>query len=145
VKFAATADWLTAEGSYFDTGWIEQKWSCGIAHRFWHQPLQAWCAEFTAAGFAIDAITEHQPPAEMARTHPAECETLARQPGFIAYRLTTEPLGQWDSGTESVKPDETGHATNSVLMFSFAGSLVQAALGSRGGVGGRRNRPGLVA
>ncbi|MBW0275276.1 hypothetical protein ATM97_28800 [Nocardia sp. MH4] len=35
----------------------------------------------------IDAITEHQPAAEMARTHPAEYETLTRQPGFIAYRL----------------------------------------------------------
>ena len=46
---------------------------------------------------------------------------------------------------ESVKPGETGQATNSVLMFSFAGSLIQAAFGSLGGVGGRRNRPGLAA
>ncbi|WP_429429114.1 methyltransferase domain-containing protein [Nocardia sp. GAS34] len=84
-----TSDWLTTEGSYFDTGWVEQKWSCGITHRFWHQPLQAWCAEFTAAGFTIDAITEHQPTTDMARTHPVEHETLTRRPGFIAYRLTT--------------------------------------------------------
>ena len=88
-----TADWLTAEGSYFDTGWVQQRWSCGITHRFWHQPLQAWCAEFTAAGFTIDAITEHQPAAEMARTHPAEFETLTRQPGFIAYRLAKPTSG----------------------------------------------------
>ncbi|WP_081706478.1 methyltransferase domain-containing protein [Nocardia sp. CNY236] len=84
-----TADWLTTEGGYFDTGWVEQEWSCGITHRFWRQPLQAWCAEFTTAGFTIDAITEHQPSAAMARTHPAEYDTLTRQPGFIAFRLTS--------------------------------------------------------
>nr|WP_228816205.1 hypothetical protein [Nocardia cyriacigeorgica] len=28
------------------------------------------------------------PFTEMARTHPAEYQTLTRQPGFIAYRLT---------------------------------------------------------
>ncbi|WP_171050226.1 class I SAM-dependent methyltransferase [Nocardia cyriacigeorgica] len=44
-----TADWLATDGSYFDTGWTEQKWSCGITHRFWHQPLEAWCADFTTA------------------------------------------------------------------------------------------------
>ncbi|MFF0546715.1 MULTISPECIES: class I SAM-dependent methyltransferase [Nocardia] len=84
-----TADWLTTGGGYFDTGWVEQRWSCGITHRFWHQPLQAWCAEFTTTGFTIDAITEHRPSAEMARTHPAEYDTLTRQPGFIAFRLTS--------------------------------------------------------
>ncbi|MGW4371811.1 class I SAM-dependent methyltransferase [Nocardia takedensis] len=31
-----TADWLTTGGSYFDTGWTEQQWSCGITHRYWH-------------------------------------------------------------------------------------------------------------
>ncbi|WP_331758039.1 class I SAM-dependent methyltransferase (plasmid) [Nocardia sp. NBC_01377] len=93
-----TADWLTAEGSYFDVGWVEQKWACGIGHRFWRQPLHAWCAEFTAAGFAISAITEHQPTADMAHTHPRDHETLTRKPGFIAYRLT--------------KPTNTGHKTD---------------------------------
>ncbi|MFC9660053.1 class I SAM-dependent methyltransferase [Nocardia sp. NPDC127606] len=89
-----TADWITADGSYFDTEWVEQKWSCGITHRFWRQPLQAWCAEFTAADFTIAAITEHQPTAQMARTHPVEYETLTRRPGFIAYRLTTPTIGE---------------------------------------------------
>ncbi|WP_194817992.1 class I SAM-dependent methyltransferase [Nocardia sp. XZ_19_385] len=84
-----TADWLAAGGSYFDTGWVQQQWSCGITHRFWRQPLHAWCSEFTAAGFTIEAITEHQPTPAMAHTHPAEHQTLTRQPGFIAYRLTT--------------------------------------------------------
>ncbi|MBC7300903.1 MULTISPECIES: class I SAM-dependent methyltransferase [Nocardia] len=95
-----TADWLTAEGSYFDTGWVQQRWSCGITHRFWRQPLQTWCAEFTAAGFTIDAITEHQPASEMARTHPAEYDTLTHQPGFIAYRLSKAATS--DGGIDGV-------------------------------------------
>ncbi|WP_280202441.1 class I SAM-dependent methyltransferase [Nocardia cyriacigeorgica] len=95
-----TADWLATDGSYFDTGWTEQKWSCGITHRFWHQPLQAWCAEFTTAGFVIDAITEHQPSPEMAHTHPAEYQTLTRQPGFIAYRLTKPSTGDTRTGDD---------------------------------------------
>lgn len=41
----------------------------------------------------IDAITEHRPTAEMARTHPAEYDTLTREPGFIAFRLTTPTTG----------------------------------------------------
>jgi SAM-dependent methyltransferase len=87
-----TADWLIASGSYFDTGWVDQRWSCGIVHRFWRQPLQTWCAEFTAAGFTIESITEHQPTEDMAHVHPAEHETLTRQPGFIAYRLVVTPV-----------------------------------------------------
>ncbi|MRH92938.1 methyltransferase domain-containing protein [Nocardia sp. SYP-A9097] len=96
-----TADWLIASGSYFDTGWVEQQWSCGITHRFWRQPLQAWCAEFIAAGFTISTITEHQPTAEMAGTHPAEYEILTRQPGFIAYRLAKSSSGDSNIDTDA--------------------------------------------
>lgn len=88
-----TADWHSAGGSYFDSGWVQQQWSCGITHRFWRQPLHAWCTEFTTASFTIDAITEHQPTTEMARTHPSEYETLTRAPGFIAFRLTKPTTG----------------------------------------------------
>jgi transposase len=46
---------------------------------------------------------------------------------------------------EPVKSDETRQAAGSSWDSSFGGSLIQAALGRRGGVGGCRNRPGLVA
>ncbi|GGK81884.1 hypothetical protein Sme01_62670 [Sphaerisporangium melleum] len=49
--------------------------------------LQDWCAEFTAAGFAIEQIVEHQPPDGMELHHPAAYATLSREPGCIAFRL----------------------------------------------------------
>ncbi|MFE4632297.1 class I SAM-dependent methyltransferase [Streptomyces sp. NPDC056773] len=82
-----TADWLVSGGSYFTSGFIEETWSNGMTHRYWHQPLQAWLSEFTAAGLAFDHFLEHQPTASMARNHPAEHEKLTSQPGFMAVRL----------------------------------------------------------
>ncbi|WP_329431156.1 class I SAM-dependent methyltransferase (plasmid) [Streptosporangium sp. NBC_01495] len=86
-----TADWLTDGGSYFDARYVEEKWSCGLVHRFWRQPLQQWINEFTAADFVIERLVEHQPTAEMARHHSAEYGKLLREPGFIAVRLTKAP------------------------------------------------------
>ncbi|MDK9496136.1 class I SAM-dependent methyltransferase [Streptomyces katrae] len=82
-----TADWLARGGSYFTSGFIEESWSDGMIHRYWHQPLQDWLAEFTAAGLALDRLVEHQPLPSMARNHPGEHEKLTRQPGFMAVRL----------------------------------------------------------
>jgi len=94
-----TADWLCDGGSYFAARRVEQQWSCGLRHRFWRQPLAGWCAEFTAAGFVIENIVEHQPTDGMAHIHPDEYAVLARQPGFIAFRLAKAALT-----TESAKP-----------------------------------------
>lgn len=82
-----TADWLADGGSYFDARHVEQQWSCGMVHRFWRQPLMRWIAEFTAAGFTLERLVEHQPTPPMARHHPAEYAKLSREPGFIAVRL----------------------------------------------------------
>lgn len=90
-----TADWQASGGGYFDARHEQEQWSCGLTHRYWRQPLQTWIAEFTGAGFLLDALAEHQPQPQMARTHPAAFARLSREPGFIAYRLarpqTTAP------------------------------------------------------
>lgn len=86
-----TADWLNGGGSYFTAGHVQEQWSCGMRHRYWRQPLQDWCPDFTTAGFTLTGITEHQPEPAMATSHPREYETLTRQPGFIAYQLTKSP------------------------------------------------------
>jgi SAM-dependent methyltransferase len=82
-----TADWLADGGSYFDERYAEERWSCGLLHRFWRQPLQRWCEEFSAAGFVIERLVEHRPAAEMAHRHPADYARLSREPAFIAFRL----------------------------------------------------------
>lgn len=86
-----TADWLNNGGSYFTAGHVEEQWSCGLKHRYWRQPLQDWCNQFLAAGFALAEITEHQPTHRMAAEHPEEYEKLTQQPGFIAYQLVKRP------------------------------------------------------
>ncbi|MEV7277652.1 class I SAM-dependent methyltransferase [Streptomyces sp. NPDC093111] len=82
-----TADWIAAGGSYFEAGHVEETWSGGMTHRYWRQPLQAWLDDFAAAGLALERLVEHQPALSMAHEHPTTYGKLAREPGFIAYRL----------------------------------------------------------
>jgi SAM-dependent methyltransferase len=86
-----TTDWLTDGGGYFEVRHVEEQWSGGFRHCFWRQPLTRWCKEFTAAGFVIEALVEHQPAPQMAHHHPREYATLSREPGFIAFRLAKAP------------------------------------------------------
>ena len=90
-----TADWLTDDGGggYFEARHVEEQWSGGFRHRLWRQPLTRWCAEFTAAGFVIENLVEHQPTPQMAHHHPRQYATLSREPGFIAFRLAKAPAG----------------------------------------------------
>lgn len=88
-----TADWLTDGGGYFEARHVEEQWSGGFRHRFWRQLLTRWCAEFTAAGFAIEALVEPQPAPQMVHHHPREYVTLSHEPGFIAFRLAKAPGG----------------------------------------------------
>ncbi|MFG3099372.1 class I SAM-dependent methyltransferase [Streptomyces sp. NPDC048182] len=82
-----TADWLASGGSYFASGYVEETWSSGMTHRYWHQPLQSWFDEFGAAGLSVDRLVEHRPVPSMAVLHPIEYEKLTREPGFMAIRL----------------------------------------------------------
>ncbi|BCI87132.1 hypothetical protein NIIDMKKI_23380 [Mycobacterium kansasii] len=60
--------------------------------------------------------------------------------------LTSDALGLVGvPAAEPVKPFETCQAACSVSVFSFGGSLIQAASGSLGGAGLRRNRSGFAA
>lgn len=58
-----------------------------MTHHYWHQPLQAWLDQFTAAGLNLDRFVEHQPVPSMACHHPAEHKKLPHRPGFMAIRL----------------------------------------------------------
>ncbi|MFD4743242.1 class I SAM-dependent methyltransferase [Streptomyces virginiae] len=96
-----TADWLTDGGSFFDARHVEEYWSGCMTHRHWRQPLQAWLAEFTSAGLAVDRLIEHRPAHSMTRHHPTDYEKLADQPGFIAFQLHKQP------GTPDLRPDQS--------------------------------------
>ncbi|QFG23727.1 class I SAM-dependent methyltransferase [Actinomadura sp. WMMB 499] len=82
-----TADWLDSGGGYFEQRYEQQQWSRGFKHWYWRQPLERWIEEFTAAGFAIENLVEHQPQRTMSQHHPSDYAKLTREPGFIAYRL----------------------------------------------------------
>ncbi len=86
-----TADWQASGGGYFDAQYEQEQWLCGLTHRYWRQPLQDWISEFTAASFRLDTLVEHQPQPRMAHTHPAAYARLAKEPGFVAYRLAKPP------------------------------------------------------
>lgn len=64
-----TSDWLRHGGSYFKTEVVEETWGDGWAVRYWRQPLDAWCREFTEAGFVIERLVETRPVPEMALHH----------------------------------------------------------------------------
>jgi len=82
-----TADWLQHGGSYFATELIEETWQRDWPVRYWRQPLEQWCAEFTQGGFVIERLVEPRPLAEMADRYPHEHQKLLREPGFIGFRL----------------------------------------------------------
>lgn len=82
-----TRDWLHRGGSYFTSELVEETWQQDWAVQYWRQPLEGWCAEFAAAGFAIEHIVEPRPADTMADSHPEVHDRLSEQPGFIAFRL----------------------------------------------------------
>ena len=82
-----TVDWLRLGGSYFDVEVLEETWKSDWQVRFWRQPLDRTCAEFSDAGFLIERLIEPRPVAAMAEVYPADFDKLNREPGFIAFRL----------------------------------------------------------
>jgi hypothetical protein len=81
-----TSDWLLKGGGYFDVEQIEETWQTDWHLRYWKQPLEAWCREFTDAGFLIRRLVEPRPSAAMAESHPDVYRHLDN-PGFIAFTL----------------------------------------------------------
>jgi SAM-dependent methyltransferase len=82
-----TADWLRNGGSYFEQRVIEETWSKGWQVRYWLESLEDSCAEFAAAGFLIERLTEPRPVAAGQAVDPEDFGRLQREPGFIAFRL----------------------------------------------------------
>jgi ubiquinone/menaquinone biosynthesis C-methylase UbiE len=86
-----TSDWLHRGGSYFECEEVRETWQADWHVRYWRQPLQDWCAEFTDTGFLIERLVEPLPAESMTEQHPAVHEHLSTEPGFIAFRLV-KPL-----------------------------------------------------
>lgn len=85
-----TTDWLRKGGSYFETKEEEDIWHRdGAAYtvRFWREPLTAFCAAITNAGFVIDRLVEPLPAATMRERSPEHWDKLHREPGFLVLRL----------------------------------------------------------
>lgn len=85
-----TTDWLRKGGSYFETKEEEDIWHRGDAAypvRFWREPLTAFCASTTNAGFLIERVMEPLPAESMRERWPEHWEKLQREPGFLVLRL----------------------------------------------------------
>jgi ubiquinone/menaquinone biosynthesis C-methylase UbiE len=82
-----TSDWMLKGGGYFDREQIAETWQTDWHLRYWKQPLEAWCAEFSAAGFLIERLVEPRPAESMASAYPDEYRHLMDSPGFIAFAL----------------------------------------------------------
>jgi len=82
-------DHLLAGGDdYFGTYQLDDRWEKGgeiMEMRYWRRPLHAMTEALSAAGFAIDAITEPQPLPEARERFPAEWELLSTQPQFLFF------------------------------------------------------------
>ncbi|XRQ10116.1 class I SAM-dependent methyltransferase [Actinomadura welshii] len=85
--------WVRLGGSYFAEERVEESlnpdrdWPI----RAWRRPLTAMCADFRAAGFAIEELLEPRPVPEMAGRYPEDHAKLEVLPAFIAFRLIPVP------------------------------------------------------
>jgi ubiquinone/menaquinone biosynthesis C-methylase UbiE len=82
-----TSDWLRQGGSYFTVEKVTEQWSRGWLVSYWRQPLEATCAEFTEAGFLIEAVREPLPSEAFRQRDPDAAERLLLEPGFIVFGL----------------------------------------------------------
>jgi ubiquinone/menaquinone biosynthesis C-methylase UbiE len=82
-----TSDWIRLGGSYFTVEQVTERWSRGWLVSYWRQPLEATCAEFTDAGFLIEAVREPTPSEAFRRRDPDAAERLSNEPGFIVFGL----------------------------------------------------------
>jgi hypothetical protein len=82
------------KGTYFDTELVSDTWvkaGIEVTQQFWRRPLSAVVAEFSAAGFVIDGLTEARPSAEAITRFPDDLAQIANIPTFIVYRLKLSP------------------------------------------------------
>lgn len=86
-----TTDWRRLGGSYFTDARVAETWRMGLRTGYRRAPLEAWAADFAAAGFVIESIVETRPAESMREAFPAEYAELTTEPGFIAFALMTHP------------------------------------------------------
>lgn len=82
-----TSDWVRLGGSYFTVEKIHETWSRGWRVSYWRQPLEATCAEFSAAGFLIEQLREPAPSPALRERYPEVAQKLSIEPGFVVFRL----------------------------------------------------------
>ena len=83
-------DWLRKGGSYFETKLETDYWRTAGGEQpvqFWREPLSAFCAAATSAGFLIEQVIEPQPAPSMRDRFPDDYEKLTTEPGFLLLRL----------------------------------------------------------
>lgn len=59
--------------------------------KFWREPLSAFCAAATRAGFLIEQVIEPLPAPSMRDRFPGDYEKLTKEPGFLILRLIKPP------------------------------------------------------
>lgn len=82
---------ISGSDDYFGTYAFTEDWERDgrtMSMRFWHRPLRAMLAAFSAAGFAVDHIAEPDPQPEMAEQAPDSHRHLTRNAQFLFFSLT---------------------------------------------------------
>jgi SAM-dependent methyltransferase len=75
-------------GTYtFARDWV--KYGQTMNMQFWHRPLRAMLAAFTASGFSVEEIDEPDPQPEMANDAPDIYQLLSRQACLLFFRLAS--------------------------------------------------------
>lgn len=83
-------DWLRKGGSYFEAKLETDIWRTPGGEQpvhFWREPLSAFCAAATSAGFLIEQVIEPMPAPSMRDRFPDDYEKLTKEPGFLILRL----------------------------------------------------------
>ena len=78
---------------YFATYSWTVDWTMGdqtATMRFWHRPLHAMTAAFTAAGFRIGIVSEPQPAPVARELFPDQFQFLTTHPNFLFFLLHAE-------------------------------------------------------
>jgi ubiquinone/menaquinone biosynthesis C-methylase UbiE len=88
-------DWLRKGGSYFEAKLETDVWRTAGGEQpvqFWREPLSAFCAAATDAGFLIAQVIEPRPAPSMRDRFPDDYEKLTKEPGFLILRLLKLPI-----------------------------------------------------
>ncbi len=84
-------DWRNLGGSYFADEYVEETWRGNFHVRYRRRPLDAWCADFYAAGLVIERLAETRPVSAMQQRYPEHFARLTSEPGFIVFCLLNSP------------------------------------------------------